>query len=516
MVKRMLSVVLLAILALDLCCPAALAEDGEPGKTYTADGYTYVLKEDGSAEITGYTGNEKKLTIPSQLDGHTVVSIGSRAFYNKQLTEAVLPDTVKSIGNQCFGWCEKLKAVSLPDGLETISMYPFYYCKSLTKVNIPDSVTVIHDALFSGCTSLKEIALSPDHPLLEIVDGVLFKKADSSLLWYPASKKGKEYAVPDGTKRIGSCAFFDTQLEKIILPDSVDKLSDGAISNCTKLKTVNIPKNVTSAAGAVKSCDKLEAIQVDEGNEALESVGGVLFDKTTHALIKYPAMKKDKTYTVPEGTEAIMYNAFESAPLTGITIPGSVRFIGNNAFLFCEKLKEIVLPEGIEELGQFPFQHCSSLTKATLPASLTKIVGNPFQNCAKLAQIELSEDNPALTLINGCLVIADGMILVTYPAGAKTKKLEFPAGIRKIERYAFASCAVIEEIVFGEGLEEIAEMAFRQCKKLKRVVLPASLTVIDSSAFVTSEVKSTVFIVTPGSYAEEYCTSRGLKIKYAE
>ena len=48
------------------------------------------------------------------------------------------------------------------------------------------------------------------------------------------------------------------------------------------------------------------------------------------------------------------------------------------------------------------------------------------------------------------------------------------------------------------------------------VMLAASLTVIDSSAFVTSEVKSTVFIVTPGSYAEEYCTSRGLKIKYAE
>ena len=106
--KRILSFILLVCLVLGLCLPAS-AENAAP-ETYTsADGYTYILKEDGSAEITGYTGGEKALAIPADLDGHAVSSIGTRAFYgNKALTEVTVPDTVKVLGIQCFGHCEKL------------------------------------------------------------------------------------------------------------------------------------------------------------------------------------------------------------------------------------------------------------------------------------------------------------------------------------------------------------------------------------------------------------------------
>ena len=83
-------------------------------------------------------------------------------------------------------------------------------------------------------------------------------------------------------------------------------------------------------------------------------------------------------------------------------------------------------------------------------------------------------------------------------------------------KIGFGNCTAIEEVVFGDGLEEIETKAFRQCKKLKRVVLPASLTEIDRTAFDLDEVKKTVFVVTPGSYAENFFTSYGLKTEYAE
>ena len=514
--KRILSVILLFTLLAGLCC-SAVAENTAPEKFTNADGYVYILKEDGTAEIKGYTGKEKKLTIPSELDGHPVTSIGYRAFYeNNQLTEVVLPDTLKVLGIQPFAWCEKLQSVTLPEGLETIDTNAFYYCKKLTKINIPASVTTVMEGVFAGCTSLKEIALAPDHPFLEVVDGVLFNQETSTLLWYPATRKGKEYIIPEGTKRISYQSFFASPLEKIILPVSIEELPGGAFENCTKLKTVNIPPKVTSVDGIFKACDKLEAINVDEGNEVFKSTDGVLFDKTAHSLVKYPSAKKGKTYEVPEGTQAIMPNAFEYTGLTGVTIPGSVRLIGNNAFLFCKSLKEVNLSEGVEELGDFAFQWCSGLAKITLPASLVKTGRNPFSSCEKLSEIVIAEGNSALEVVSGCFVRKEDMAIVCCPQALKAKKLEFPAGIRIVEGSAFAYCGSIEEVTFGDGLEEIRVSAFRKCKKLKRVVLPASVTYIDRSAFDLNDVKKTVFVVTPGSYAENFCTSYELTTEPAE
>ena len=232
--KRILSIMLLAALTLCLFCPAALAEgETEPEKYYSADGYVYILKEDGTAEITGYTGSETKLAIPSQLDGYTVTSLGKRAFYNfDQLTEVTLPETVKNIDIQAFSWCTNLQTITLAEGLETIGSNAFWYCRKLTTVTIPDSVTKIMEAAFGGCDALKQIVLSADHPTLAVVDGVLFNTVDSVLLWYPVPRNDREYHAPDGTKRIGAEAFYHSKLEKIVLPESLEELASSSISGC--------------------------------------------------------------------------------------------------------------------------------------------------------------------------------------------------------------------------------------------------------------------------------------------
>ena len=488
----------------------------EPEKFYSAEGYVYILKEDGTAEITGYTGSEKQLTIPSELDGHTVSSLGRRAFYDiDQITQVEVPDTVKRIEEQSFGWCTALLSVSLPEGLEFIGSDAFWYCRKLSTLNIPDSVKVIMEGLFGGCDALKEIVLSPEHPVLALVDGVLFNRADSVLLWYPVTRSGREYEVPDGTRRIASEAFYHSKLEKIVLPESIEELASSALSGCDSLKTFNIPSKVTKMDGVISSCDHLESISVAEENEVLASVDGVLFDKTTHTLIKYPAVKRGSSYTVPEGTEVIGTLAFESAGLTEIIFPDSVRSIGSNAFRFCYKLKAVLLPEGIEEIGSFAFQYCSSMEKAVLPASLTKVDSNPFLNCEKLREIVVSEDNPAFMLINGCLVQKEEMILLACPGTTEENMLEFPSGIRMVGADAFENCKGLEEIIFGEGLEVIDVYAFHGCSGLKRIVLPASVIEINRAAFDLEKIKDVVFVVTPGSYAENFCSSYELKIEYA-
>ena len=79
-----------------------------------------------------------------------------------------------------------------------------------------------------------------------------------------------------------------------------------------KLKTFNIPSKITKMDDVISSCDHLEAIDVAAANEVYQSIDGVLFDKTTHTLIKYPPMKRGSSFTIPAGTEVIASYAFDA------------------------------------------------------------------------------------------------------------------------------------------------------------------------------------------------------------
>lgn len=76
--------------------------------------FTYTTDDDGNATITGYTGCASALVIPSEIDGHTVVAIGNRAFENRgELYSVVIPDTVTRIGYYAFAKTN-LQELNLP------------------------------------------------------------------------------------------------------------------------------------------------------------------------------------------------------------------------------------------------------------------------------------------------------------------------------------------------------------------------------------------------------------------
>ena len=144
-----------------LCGAAAPAEDALP-EVFSSGEYEYIMLADGTASITGYLGEDEALLLPAELDGRRVTAIGDRAFY----------------------WCSSLTSVVIPDGVSAIRRNPFV-----------------------GCEQLEAVLVSPDHPALETIDGVLFSKADKRLVWYPMTKSASSYAIPGGTAVIGDYAF---------------------------------------------------------------------------------------------------------------------------------------------------------------------------------------------------------------------------------------------------------------------------------------------------------------------
>ena len=91
--------------------------------------YQYILLTDGTAELTNYTAYADFLTVPAQIDGHAVTSIGSEAFINSEfLSSIILPDCLTTIGIDAFCGCSFLTSITLPNSLTTIGNWAFKSC----------------------------------------------------------------------------------------------------------------------------------------------------------------------------------------------------------------------------------------------------------------------------------------------------------------------------------------------------------------------------------------------------
>ena len=164
---------------------------------YRSGIFTYALRTDGTAEITGVTFEEgqTRLDIPEQLDGHTVTSIGYYAMGNyADLQSVTLPETLTEIGNGAFSRCRALTDIKLPGGLKKIDTAAFFGCSSLKSVVIPQGVASIGNTAFRQCISLESVS------------------------------------IPDSVTSIGKMAFFDCgSLSWIMLPQSMDSIGDMAL-----------------------------------------------------------------------------------------------------------------------------------------------------------------------------------------------------------------------------------------------------------------------------------------------
>ena len=123
----------------------AWASCGITCNDYTSEqGFCYTIS-DSIVTITGYTGMDIDIVIPSTIDGLPVSSIGTDAFrYCTGLTSVTIPDSVTSIGSYAFSY-SGLSNVIMPDSIIEIGVGSFSNCPTLTEIDIPNSVTSIGD-----------------------------------------------------------------------------------------------------------------------------------------------------------------------------------------------------------------------------------------------------------------------------------------------------------------------------------------------------------------------------------
>lgn len=333
--------------------------------------------------------------------------------------------------------------------------------------------------------------------------------------WEQYKPQVKKAVVEEGITYLESYAFTEcVNLESIELPDSLTGVGEVSFDNCKSLKGITIPKNVEYWFDMTfRGCSSLEYINADPENEKYRSVDGVLFNRPTSnydvsILYRYPGVKADTYYEVPDGVNEIGKYAFSfNSNLENIDLPETLRAegIGDHAFDYCTALKKIAIPEGITQFHEDVFSHCESLTDITLPESLSYLGDGTFAGCSSLEHIELPSDLKKLSSNReiGGAFSSSGIKDITIPKHitdipadtfyecSKLETVILPDNLLVIGDAAFYSTAV-KKITFPQFLQEIGNRVFWGCYDLKEMVFTGNAPYFDSNCF-TSAVTAVAF-----------------------
>ena len=170
---------------------------------------------------------------------------------------------VTEIREKVFYGCKALTNVVLPATLTKLDKAAFDGCSSLTEITLPKKLKTLGEAVFEGCTALKAINVAEGNASFASADGVLFNKAKTNLLAFPAGKTGA-YAVPSGTEEIAASAFSRcVGLSAITLPETLTTIGDEVFYRCTGLTELTLPNSVTSIGESfVYRCSALESFTI--------------------------------------------------------------------------------------------------------------------------------------------------------------------------------------------------------------------------------------------------------------
>ena len=438
----------------------------------------------------GYCKNLAEISIPD-----SVTVIGSHAFeYCTGLPDITIPDGVSRINPWSFKGCSSLSVVTLGRSVNSVGVMAFTDCDRLKAIFFKgdrpaldysevgvfqDSITLFYLENMVGWAEWPSheyegnpieiwkpdlhihsysakivgyICVEQCHTVYTCGCGDSFNGNYRDAIGHSYGENGLctrcvvSYPVDDGNlyfqMSTGEILCADDTVTNLIIPAEINNVAVAGIRKdafyyCQNLTSVTIPNSVTDIGErAFAACYDLTEISVAEDNlQYCSDEYGVLFNKDKSKLIQAPGGILG-VYAIPDGVTSIGAEAFNTANLKSVTIPGSVISIGERAFIG-----------------------------------------------SALTGIWVSEDNTNYCSDEyGVLFNKEKSELLQAP-GAISGKYAIPSSVKSVGDYSFAYCINLTDVVIPNGVTSIGKSAFDCCNSLTGVVIPESVTMIGNQAF---------------------------------
>lgn len=388
------------------------------------------------------------------LDDTKVIAANALSYRGYTNDNLIIPDNVQYVGeNNIIGSTDVQPAKTVTIGSGVLDMdYAFTYKGSTNSY-------------------LEAFSVSSGNKYYASQDGVLYDKACTKLLNYPANKTDEDFTIPSTVKTVCPLAFYSV----------------------AKLKNLTIPAGVISV-GYQAFDDQIvreafTSITVDGDNNKYSSQDGILYNKAKTEILKIPPMISGEV-TIADGITIIGDSLFANCGnITAVNIPNGVTSIEFYAFANCIGLESITVPDSVKSIEASAFYKCTGLTTATLGNGLEEIVGldrgtiyqSIFAGCTNLTRINLGS---GLTSIgNKAFYDCEKLEGIYFPDMASYAKVDNVDLDKSIVYVNNVPLTEMTKITIPDGVTRIGSWAFSNCTMLADITLPDSVTSVGSYAF---------------------------------
>ena len=292
------------------------------------DDFEVSQNRDNTITITGYKGTARAVVIPETLWGLRVTAIGDRAFYGKNLTSVVIPNSVITIGSSAFAGGRTITNVdgSISNGTPN----------RITSVTLGNSVTTIGDGAFSG------------NLLTEVV-------------------------IPDSVTSIGRYAFTQNNLRRVTFGSGLQTIGSsafagGGVTSDYDRYGSDRPQQVSGAATGN------QLTEVNLAATSLQTISNSVFKDNQISIFTLPASLRRidneafgnnqiKSLTIPNGVTRVVPGAFSGNPIETLVIPASLAGRQHGR-------REWSLPDNSDQGSRSPAFPAENLVSITLPANM--------------------------------------------------------------------------------------------------------------------------------------------------